>query len=110
MSSPLESMSAALGRLAARGFTHELRADAGRLRDVETGEQHDPELLAIAETVRFEGESDPDEQAILLALESPSGRPLGTYATAYGPVAPPEDAEILRRIGAKRARPRTTSP
>ena len=102
-----ESLSEALGRLASRGFTHDLLADGGRLRDVATGERHDPELLAIAEVVRFEGASDPDEQAILFALEAPSGAPLGTYATAYGPATPPEDVEVVRRIGVKgRAAPR----
>ncbi len=108
MTDAVETLSAALGRLAARGFTHELVADEGRLRDVVTGERHDPELLAIAETVRFEGASDPDEQAILFALESPSGRPLGTYTTAYGLATPPEDVQIVRRIGVKRAPPRTS--
>jgi hypothetical protein len=110
MTVPLESMSAALHRLAARGFTHELVADDGRLRDVVTGERHDPELLSIAETVRFEGASDPDEQAILFALEASPGRPLGTYATAYGPAMPPEDAPVVRRLGLKRTPPRTASP
>ena len=102
-----ESLSEALGRLYSRGFTQDLRADAGRLRDVATGERHDPELLGIAEIVRFEGASDPDEQAILFALESPTGRPLGSYATAYGPAMPPEDVEVVRRIGLKR---RATPP
>jgi len=105
-----ESLSEALVRLQARGFTHDLRADAGLLRDLATGERHDPELLAIAEIVRFEGASDPDEQAILFALETPTGRPLGTYATAYGPAMPPEDVEIVRRIGVKRgATPRSSA-
>lgn len=109
MTVPLETMSAALRRLAARGFTHELVADDGRLRDVVTGERHDPELLAIAETVRFEGASDPDEQAVLFALEASPGRPLGTYATAYGPAMPPENAPIVRRLGLKRPATRHSS-
>jgi hypothetical protein len=96
-----ESLSEALGRLAARGFTHELLADGGRLRDAATGERHDPELLTIAEIVRFEGASDPDEQAILFALASASGAPLGAYASVYGPAMPPEDVAVVRRLGAK---------
>jgi hypothetical protein len=101
----LESMSDAIGRLGRRGFAHELIADGGRLRDVQTRERYDPELLAIEEIVRFEGASDPDEQAILFALASPSGQPLGTWATAYGPAMPPEDVEVVRRLGAKRPGP-----
>jgi hypothetical protein len=96
-----ESLSDAMRRLGDRGFTHALRADHGRLRDLATGEAHDPELLEIDELVRFEGESDPDEQAVLFALCSPRGTPLGTYASVFGAAMPPEDAEVVRRLGGK---------
>ena len=88
-------------RLAARGFTRALFAEGGLLRDAATGERHDPARLAIAETVRFEGASDPDEQAVLFALASPDRRPLGAYATAYGPAMSSDDVAVVRRLGAK---------
>jgi hypothetical protein len=100
-----ETLSEALRRLASRGFVHDLLADDGRLRDAATGERHDPDFLVIAEVVRFEGASDPDEQAILFALETPSGAPLGTYAIAFGPAMAPEDVAVVRRIGSKGGRP-----
>lgn len=105
----LESMTEAIQRFQARGFTHELRADRGLLREVATGQLHEPEQLGVAEVVRFEGSSDPDEMAILFALEIQPGRPLGTYSTVYGAGTPPEDAEIVRRLGQRRAPHRTTS-
>ena len=97
----IESLSAALRRLAAGGFARSLRAEDGKLRDVASGELYDPELLGIAEIVRFEGESDPDEQAALFALRSPAGRALGTFAVVFGPGTPPEDARVMRRLGEK---------
>ncbi len=97
----LESLSEALQRLSKRGFDHGLRAQNGNLRDLETGESYDPELLQIEELVRFEGESDPDEQAALFALRSPSGNPLGTYSVIFGPATPPDDGEVMRRLGRK---------
>ena len=109
MAIPVESMSDTIQRLHGRGFLHELRADRGLLRDVETGQLHEPEQLGVAEVVRFEGASDPDEMAILFALEIQPGRPLGTYSTVYGAGTPPEDAEIVRRLGQRRAAHRTTS-
>lgn len=96
-----ESLSKALQRLAALGFTRGLRAEQGRLRDLATGEVYDPELLGIAEVIRFEGESDPDEQAVLFALRSPAGTALGTYSVVFGPATPPEDAQVIRRLGKK---------
>jgi hypothetical protein len=101
MGHAIETFRDALDRLAARGYAHELIADGGRLRDLETGERHDPSQLAITEVARFEGASDPDEQAILYALADRLGHPLGTYATVYGPITPPDDVEVVRQLGAK---------
>jgi hypothetical protein len=97
---PSETLTESLSRLAARGYAHALFADAGRLRDPATRGLHDPALLVIAETVRFEGASDPDEQAILFALDSPAGAAIGTYTAVYGPAMPPEDVPVVRRLGA----------
>jgi hypothetical protein len=93
-----ESLAAALERLAARGFRLSLRARSGGLRDATSGESHAPETLAIAEIVRFEGETDPDEEVVLFALNAADGRPLGTYATMFGPQTGPEDVAVIRRL------------
>jgi len=96
----LESLRDAMDRLAARGYAHDLRAQGGRLCDLVTGEEYDPELLAVDEVVRFEGDSDPDEQAVLFALRSPEGSMLGVYTVVFGPSMPPEDGDVVRRLGA----------
>ena len=96
-----ESLSQALLRLSDRGFGRHLAAAGGRLRDVASGELFDPELLVIAEIVRFEGESDPDEQAVLFALRAPSGEALGTYTAVYGPTMPAGDVRVVERLAAK---------
>ena len=101
-----ERLSSAIQRLVGRGFVHGLRAEDGRIRDLATGESYDPEMLTIDEVVRFEGETDPDEQAVLFALRSPRGAPLGTYTAVFGPCVPPEDGEVVRRLGTKGRPPR----
>jgi hypothetical protein len=78
-----------------------LCARHGRLQDLETGKTYEPELLQIEETLRFEGDSDPDEQAVLFALRSPVGDALGTYSVVYGPATPPDDANVVIRLGGK---------
>ena len=100
----LESLSHAIERLARRGFTQGLRVEEGRLRDPTTGQVYEPELLAVDEMVRFEGDSDPDEQAVLFALRTPGGEPLGTFASAFGAALPPEQGEVIRRLGRKAVR------
>jgi hypothetical protein len=96
-----ESMADALKRLSALGFRHSLRAKDGKLCDRATGVAHAPETLTIAETLRFEGESDPDEQAILFAVRGPDGLPFGIYSSAFGPAMAAEDVAVVRRLGAK---------
>lgn len=95
----LETLSEAIERLGARGFRRSLRARGGMLEVVETGATLEPEALAIDEIVRFEGESDPAEALVLFALRGPDGRPLGTYASLYGPATLREDAEVIHRLG-----------
>ena len=98
-----ESMAEALKRLAELGFRHSLRAKNGMLRDRKTDEAYDPATLTIEETLRFEGESDPDEQAILFAVRGPDGQPFGIYSSAFGPSMAAEDVEVVRRLGAPKA-------
>lgn len=98
---PPETLVDAIRRLTDRGFTHGLQAQWGRLRDLTTGQSYDPESLQIVEVVRFEGASDPDEQAVLFALRLPQGGPLGLYSAVFGPAMPPEDGDVVRRLGAK---------
>lgn len=98
-----ESMTDAMKRLAALGFRHSLRAQGGQLRDRATDEAYEPETLTIEETLRFEGDSDPDEQAILFAVRGPDGLPYGVYSAAFGPAMAAEDVEVVRRLGAMAA-------
>ncbi|MDH3679454.1 MAG: hypothetical protein OEV40_05820 [Acidimicrobiia bacterium] len=94
----LETLTGAQQRLTAAGFTEHLVVDDGRLRSTSTGDLHDPEALRVAEIVRFEGESDPDDEAILLAIAGRDNAPIGTMVTAYGPNASDEEAEMLRHL------------
>jgi len=106
----LESLADAIERLGRRGFTHDLRVEDGRLLDLATGQVHEPERLEIADLVRFEGESDPDEQAVLFALRSPGGRPLGLLASVFGAALPPEEGDVIRRLGGKAPRGERSAP
>ncbi len=94
----LETLTNALDRLAERGFGDDLIAAGSRLRSVTTGTEHDPATLGITETIRFEGDTDPGDEAVLLAISTHGGEPLGTFVTPYGPSASADQAEILRHL------------
>lgn len=85
-------------RLRAIGFDLDFSASAsGGLRCGACGIDHAPEDMTVEEIVRYEGASDPDDQAILLALFSGCGR-RGLYSAGYGPGAATSDVEALRRL------------
>ena len=94
----LESLSHVQDRLGQRGFGHTLVATEFGLRDLTTGLDHEPDQLQVAETVRFEGASDPDDEAILLAIATRDGHPLGTFTTPYGRQASAAQAYLLRHL------------
>ena len=104
-----ERLACAVDRLTAAGYTHELHAEAGGLRDLATGRLVAPEDLVVDETVRIEGFSDPGDESIVLALHDVQGTLRGTFATAFGADVAEADAEVLRRLPiVHRSAPRTT--
>lgn len=100
----METLSEALARLAAEGYREEFRAERDGLRALEAGCVHAPEELVIEETVRFEGTSDPSDEAVLFALRCTAHGTRGTYVVAYGPDTDARDAAMVQRLGEGRRR------
>jgi hypothetical protein len=90
------TLAGAIADLARRGFTADLRAVAGGLRAA-TGETLRPRDLVIREVHRFEGASDPDDMAILYAIEG-AGGVRGTLADAFGVYADPATDAALHDV------------
>lgn len=88
--------------MTARGYVTDFRAVEGGLLAAGTPCVHAPEDLVIDEVARFEGVSDPDDQTIIFALRCERHAARGTYAPAYGPAMDALDAEMVRRLGARR--------
>lgn len=59
------------------------------------GKPHIVDTAEVVRVFRFEGPSDPDEQAIVYALRCPVCGAGGSLVSAYGPGADPEVAERL---------------
>jgi hypothetical protein len=94
----METVLEATARLRSSGFVVDFAAtEDGRLRCGECGEVLDPSTMVIDEVVRYEGASNPDDQAILFALHGRCERP-GLYLSAFGSGASPADDAVLRRL------------
>jgi hypothetical protein len=97
----METLSEALRRLTAAGYTDDYRAEAQGLRSQSSGTLHPPDRFRVDEIVRFEGESDPSDESAIFALALDADGSKGTYTVAYGPMMDPLDAEMVRLLGGR---------
>ena len=96
------SMTQLLTRLTGRGFTANLGVVDGTMRVLDTQRVLRTADLVIREVYRFEGESDPDDMAIVYALESADGT-RGVLVDAFGIYADPEVGALMSAISDDRA-------
>ena len=96
MADPIETItrSGVLDELRHRGFTMDFTLRQGRLRVAGTGRTFVADQVEIAEAYRFEGISDPDDMAILYAIETENGV-RGTLADAFGVYPDPCVTEFI---------------
>lgn len=95
----LETMSAAISRLIEAGYSSSFSAtDAGALRCPSCESQHAPREVGIDEIVRFEGNSDPADEAAVFALSCGHCGAKGTYVVTYGPEMASPDVEVVKGL------------
>jgi hypothetical protein len=110
MGDTMEPMREAIARLERAGFRDQFRARRDGFVEVESGRVHEPESLIVDEIVRFEGESDPADEAVLYALRSRDDQVRGTFLTTYGPIADPIGAKLIRRLDTRHETARDREP
>jgi len=103
------SVSEAVEQYGARGYAADFRAEPEGLRVVGGDRLFAPEDLVVDDLARFEGTSDPDDEAVVFALRARDGSVRGTWTVAFGPGMAPLDGEMARRLESGRPgiRPRT---
>jgi hypothetical protein len=95
MESP-DTLSQVLSQLRNEGYTEDLnRQNMNPL-------WHDPDAYLIDGTYRFEGATNPDDEAILYALSSAYYHIKGVLTNGYGPSADPIVAAIAQKLQKKR--------
>jgi hypothetical protein len=91
------TMAEALQDLKARGYSENFEFLNKAFRALNTGRTFCAEDLSIREHYRFEGESDPDDQSVVYAIETRDGT-RGVLTDAYGVYANPELSEFLKDV------------
>jgi hypothetical protein len=80
-----------------RGYTIDFNLEPGRLVCHKTPLSLGPSDFEIAEVYRFEGDSDPADEAAVYAIESVDGRK-GMLVTGYGISAEGAGPEMVEKL------------
>lgn len=87
----------AVRALEQRGFTANFELIGTTFRAVESGKTFNPDDLTIVEHHRFEGSSDPEEMAVVYAIQAMDGT-RGILVNAYGVYANPDLSAFLKDV------------
>jgi len=90
----MNSLSTCVNKLVTDGYSINFKVDEQGLVAVEEGKHYKPDQVHIKNFFRFEGASDPADNAILYAIELDNGKK-GTLIDAYGSY---NDASITKFI------------
>ena len=97
-----DTVSTALNSLKARGYTKDFNLTFDKLICKETNECLNPHQFEITEVYRFEGESNPSDEAVVYAIESKDGKMKGVIVNAYGPYADSISDEMIKKLSIHR--------
>ncbi|MGH0030274.1 MAG: hypothetical protein ACQGVC_10815 [Myxococcota bacterium] len=95
----METLHEATRRLEAAGYADVLSPRTDGTFELANGQRVAPESMEIDEVVRFEGETNPADEAVVFALRSEDGRTRGTFVATYGPAVDPACAAVIERLG-----------
>jgi len=85
----------AVRMLEADGYGASFTLDADGVHCGVCGADHLSERAEVVKVYRFEGESNPDDEAAVYALRCPACDAKGTLVTTFGPGADPRLADAL---------------
>lgn len=94
---PYMTMADAIRDLKRRGFTADFEPIGNALHVAGSERTFQPDELTIVEHHRFEGSSDPEEMAVVYAIEARDGT-LGVPTDAYGVYANPDLSAFLKDV------------
>lgn len=87
-----------LAQLRNEGYTVDFKVtDNLKLSSMDDKQQFAPEEVQIVNFYRFEGESHPDDMAILYVVETSSGAK-GTISDAYGPYSDETVENFMKQV------------
>ncbi|CAN5530574.1 hypothetical protein BH10BAC5_BH10BAC5_05030 [soil metagenome] len=93
----MKTVSQIMERMREHHFIHDFSVSEDKLVCKSTGESFTPDEVIVEKVYRFEGDSDPEDMAIVYGIESKSGTK-GILLDAYGTYADPEVSEFIKNV------------
>ena len=97
-----DTVSSALNTLKERGFTTDFNIAFDKIICNETNVCLNPHEFEITEVYRFEGESNPSDEAVVYTVESGDKNMKGVLVSAYGPYADVMSDEMIKKLSIHR--------
>lgn len=97
-----DTVAEAVKGLKQRGYSIDFNLEAGRIFCDKTPVSLKPADFQITEFYRFEGESDPADEAVVYAIESRNGQK-GLLVTGFGISAEGVGEEMVEKLSLKRS-------
>ncbi|MCU1393703.1 MAG: hypothetical protein JWM34_2131 [Ilumatobacteraceae bacterium] len=88
----------AVAYLRAEGYTDDVELDGRAINCARTNMSYALDNVIVDHTFRFEGDSDPGDEAIVLGLRYPDTDVRATLVSAFGQDADPATTEFLSRL------------
>lgn len=93
----MKTLSECSNKLVKDGFTEDFTVNEKGLFSEKAQKAYKPEKVHIVNFFRFEGASDPDENAILYAIETDDGKK-GILIDAYGAYADAKVSKFIQQV------------
>lgn len=93
----MKSLATCLNRMITEGYTEDFKVTDYGLESLHKNENYKPEQIQIVNFFRFEGQSDPDDNAILYVIETNDGTK-GTLIDAYGVYNDPKVTKFMKDV------------
>jgi len=93
----MQSLANCLNKVMKEGYTENFKMTEKGLEALEKQNNYKPEQIQIVNSFRFEGQSDPDDNAILYVIETNDGTK-GTLIDAYGVYHDPKVSKFMKDV------------
>ena len=93
-----DTVTEAVNGLKARGYNIDFNIAFDKLICSEEKYCLHPEEFEIVESHRFEGDSNPDDEDVVYAVESKDGKLKGVITSAFGLYADPVSDKIIKKL------------